>query len=172
VVGVFPAPFAAIFGGMVQFLAGMWAFTLAGAWAATADNTSSFLTLGSLGPGTTIQTIAMLTGSRGVLEAAAGYLWIVSALLAFYTATALMLAESFGRFVLNVGKAGRPARDITAGIGGVRAGSQSGTAAQIGKRSPGAAPRGAVARCRPPADKQCDNVTRLWTISRYSCGIR
>ncbi len=152
------APFAAIFGGVAQFLAGMWAFkardglatamhglwgsfwisygilavafaragaiglpagafpelgywfivaaaiTWMGAWAALAENLSLFLVLAFLATGSTLEAISMLTGSVGALQMAAGYAFLISAFVAFYTATALMLAESYGHEVLRIGK--------------------------------------------------------------------
>lgn len=154
---LFLAPFAALFGGVAQFLAGMWAFkardglatamhglwgsfwiafgilslgfaisgrplpaalfpalgywfivlgaiTFMGAWAALAENLSLFLVLAFLATGSTLEAIARLTGSVGALQMAAGYAFLISAFVAFYTATALMLAESFGHEVLSLGK--------------------------------------------------------------------
>ncbi len=154
---LFLAPFAALFGGVAQFLAGMWAFrardglatamhglwgsfwiafgvlslgfalsgrplpaglfpalgywfivlgaiTWMGAWAALAENLSLFLVLAFLATGSTLEAIARLSGAVGALQMAAGYAFLISAFVAFYTATALMLEESFGHAVLSLGK--------------------------------------------------------------------
>jgi len=166
------APFAAIFGGLAQFLAGMWAFkardglatamhglwgsfwiafgilalgfarggaalpggmfpalgywflvaaaiTWIGAWAALAENVSLFLVLTFLALGSTLEAIARLSGSMGALNMAAGYAFIISALLAYYTASALMLAECFGHTVLGLGnrRRGLEAPVISLGAG-------------------------------------------------------
>jgi len=164
------APFAFMFGGVAQFLAGMWAFkardglasamhgmwgafwiafgiltymfrgtglpagafpelgywfivlcaiTAVGAWAALAENVSLFLVLLFLALGSGIEAIARLTGAVGALQIAAGYAFIIASMLAFYTASALMLAETYGRPVLGLGKVtkGRQAPVITLGAG-------------------------------------------------------
>lgn len=166
------APFAAIFGGLAQFLAGMWAFkardglatamhglwgsfwiafgilalmfargglglpggtfpelgywfivaaaiTWIGAWAALAENVSLFLVLAFLALGSTLEAIARLSGSMGALNMAAGYAFIVSAVVAYYTASALMLAECFGHTVLRLGnrRTGTEAPVISLGAG-------------------------------------------------------
>ena len=155
--GLYLAPFAAIFGGLAQFLAGMWAFkardglatamhglwgsfwiaygllwlmfsrggavmptgtfpelgywfivaaaiTWVCMWAATSENIATVLVFGFLALGSTLEAIARLAGVTGALQMAAGYAFIISALIAYYTATALMLAECFGHPVLGVGR--------------------------------------------------------------------
>lgn len=148
-------PFAFMFGGIAQFLAGMWAFkardglatamhgmwgafwiafgilsfmfgkaglpggafpelgywfivlaaiTAIGAWAALAENISLFLVLLFLALGSALEAISRLTGIVGALSIVTGYAFIISSLLAFYTASALMLAEAYGHPVLGVGK--------------------------------------------------------------------
>jgi uncharacterized protein len=164
-------PFAAIFGGVAQFLAGMWAFrardglatamhglwgsfwiafglinflfrgtpgglpagvfpalgfwfivlaaiTWIGAWGALSENVALFLTLAFLALGSTLEAIFRLAGGTG-FDMVAGYCLIISALVAFYTASALMLAECYGHSVLNVGKIRKPAQEpvISAGVG-------------------------------------------------------
>jgi succinate-acetate transporter protein len=150
------APFITIFGGIAQFLAGMWAFkardalatamhglwgsfwigfgilttmfyatgyfpagrfpelgycfivaaaiTWAGVWAALAENVSIFLVLLFLAIGSTLEAITLLTGDTGTFQMAAGYAFLLSAFMAFYTATALMLAECFGHAVIPLGR--------------------------------------------------------------------
>jgi uncharacterized protein len=161
-------PFVLMFGGVAQFLAGMWAFkardgiatAMHGMWgsfwiaygvlgilmvsgripnpglyfpelgywfivlaaitwmgflAAFAASTSLVLVLGTLAAGSTLEAIARLTGSGGC-NMAAGYLFIISAIVAWYTASALMFEEAFGHSVL---KSGRRSRQpvITMGTG-------------------------------------------------------
>ena len=153
------AAFAATFGGLAQFTAGMWAFkardsvatamhgtwgafwiaygllqyafasgtlheatgafpalgywfivlaavTWMGGWAATAENKLLATVLFFLAGGSTIAAIAYLTGSGG-LEIFAGYLFIISAIIAWYTASAIMLEGAFHRTVLGSGKTER-----------------------------------------------------------------
>ena len=164
-------PFAVMFGGLAQFLAGMWAFrardglatamhgmwgafwiafgalglmfrgtaggfpaglfpalgfwfivlaavTWVGAWGALAENVSLFLVLAFLALGSTLEAIFRLAGGGGI-QIVAGYCLIISALVAFYTASALMLAECYGHSVLAVGKIRRAAEipAISSGCG-------------------------------------------------------
>lgn len=153
------AAFAATFGGLAQFTAGMWAFkardamatamhgtwgsfwiaygllqlafisgTLAqptgafpalGYWfivlaavtwmgmlAATASNKLVAVVLGFLAAGSTAAAVSELLGSEGG-KIVAGYLFIVSAIVAWYTASALMLESSFNRPILGLGVTAR-----------------------------------------------------------------
>src|SRR5690349_9237179 len=150
-------PFAAIFGGLAQFLAAMWAYkardgvatAVHGMWgafwvafgmltlmistgrapqpagplfpelgyrfivlaavtwvcagAASAENKSLVTTLVFMAAGSTISAIAMLVGIEGLLILS-GYLFIIGAIAAWYTASALMLNEAFGRPVWSLGR--------------------------------------------------------------------
>ncbi len=149
-------PFAAMFGGLAQFLAGMWAvkardglasamhgtwgafwlaygilqllFTLrvlpeptgafpelafwfvilaavtwAGVAASLATNAGLVSVLTILAAGSTIMAIATFMGSV-MLREISGYVFMASALVAWYTATALMLEETFDRSILPLGK--------------------------------------------------------------------
>jgi hypothetical protein len=153
------APFAAIFGGIAQFSAGMWAFkardgvatamhgtwgsfwvaygllelaflngtltkptgafpalgywfialaaiTWMGMWAAAAESKVIAAVLGFLAAGSTISAISELAGSEGG-RILAGYLFIISALIAWYAASALMLESAYKRPVLGLGKTKR-----------------------------------------------------------------
>ena len=149
-------PFAAIFGGLAQFLAGMWAFKardgvatamhgtwgsfwmaygilylliasgrvapVGGAWseigywyivlaaitwvsayAATAENSALATVMFFLAAGATTAAIGELAGVEWLMILT-GYLFIISALVAWYTASAIMLEEAFGREVWSLGK--------------------------------------------------------------------
>ncbi len=150
-------PFAAIFGGLAQFLAGMWAYkardgvatAVHGMWgafwmafgilalfissgrapqpagalfpelgywfivlaaitwvcmgAASSENKALATTLGFLAAGSTISAIALLIGVEG-LVILAGYIFIITAICAWYTGSALMLNEAFGREVWSLGR--------------------------------------------------------------------
>jgi succinate-acetate transporter protein len=154
------APFAALFGGVAQFLAGMWAYrardaiatamhgmwgsfwiafgllefliatgvfsrsqttvgfgwwfialaaiTAMGALAALSENVVLFGVLGTLAAGATLAAIGLIGGLSGV-EAAAGWVFVVSAILAFYLASAMMFAEAAGKVILPLGKYDRDA---------------------------------------------------------------
>jgi succinate-acetate transporter protein len=83
---------------------GFWFIVLAaitwmGAWAATAVSIPLTGVLGILAAGSTVMAIAQLIGSP-VLTIIAGWVFIVSAVLAWYTASAMMLDSVFGREVL------------------------------------------------------------------------
>jgi uncharacterized protein len=162
-------PFALMFGGVAQFLAGMWAFkardgvatAMHGMWGsfwiaygvlnflmmigrvptpglfypemgywfivlaaitwmgmlgAFAASTSLVLVLGFLAGGSTLEAIARLTGTPGC-QVAAGYLFIISAILAWYTASALMFEEAFGHPILKAGRRRTVQPAITMGTG-------------------------------------------------------
>src|SRR5215472_9750990 len=150
-------PFAAIFGGLAQFLAGMWAYkardgvatAVHGMWgafwmaygilaliissgrapvpsgplfpelgywfivlaaitwactgAAGSENKALATTLAFLSAGSTISAIALLAGIEGLMILS-GYLFIITAICAWYTASALMLNEAFGREVWSLGR--------------------------------------------------------------------
>jgi succinate-acetate transporter protein len=150
-------PFAAVFGGLAQFLAGMWAYkardgvatAVHGMWgafwmafgilalilsngkvpsptgslfpelgywfivlaavtwvctgAAAAANKAMVTVLSFLAAGATILAIALLAGSEGLMILS-GYLFIISAIAAWYTASALMLNEAFEREVWSLGR--------------------------------------------------------------------
>ena len=173
-------PFAAFFGGLAQFMAGMWAYkardglatamhgmwgsfwmaygllnllfalgvitpptpnglfvelgywfivlavtTWIGTWVATAKSGALAGVLGFLAAGSTAMVIACLIGSTA-WAALAGWLFIAAAAIAWYTGTALMAEDGFGRPVLPVFKPGRAAHmpAFSSGIGepGVRHG--------------------------------------------------
>jgi uncharacterized protein len=165
-------PFAAIFGGLAQFLSGMWAYkardavatAVHGTWgafwmafgvlalmlgqtravepttplfpalgfwfivlaaitwvcagASAAENKALETTLIILAAGSTLSAVALLTGAE-VLAIIAGYLFITCAVAAWYTASALMLKEAFGREVWPLGRGSQAQRTpaITFGIG-------------------------------------------------------
>ena len=92
---------------------GYWFFALAivtasGALAALAENLGVFLTLGTLATGSGILAGALIYGSEG-WATVAGWLLVISAGFAWYTATAMMLAAAGGRTVLPLGKYSRKA---------------------------------------------------------------
>lgn len=152
-------PFAAMFGGVAQFLAGMWAFrvrdtiatamhgmwgafwiafgilnllimlgkipehaagsvsdpafamwfwtlgaiTAAGALAAIAESASLFAVLATLAAGSILFAIGLSAGSTGWVKVA-GWVFVASAILAYYTASAIMLLSASGKVVLPLGK--------------------------------------------------------------------
>jgi succinate-acetate transporter protein len=157
------APFAAMFGGVAQFMAGMWAYkardgiaTLAhGTWgafwiaygilnillathvltaatpwyhdqpmgfwffalaittsvaflAAMTESLSLSAVLGTLAAGSGILAGAFIYGSHGWVQVA-GWVLVISAGLAWYTAAAMLLAGTTGRTILPLGKYKRSA---------------------------------------------------------------
>jgi succinate-acetate transporter protein len=164
-------PFAAFFGGLAQFLAGMWAYrardglatamhgmwgsfwmaygilyfmfargtltppvgafpalgfwfialagiTWVGMFAATGVAWSLFWVLGTLAAGSTLMAIGQIADVHG-LVIAAGWLFIISAIAAWYTASALMINSVFERTVLPIGLArnAKQAPKLSLGIG-------------------------------------------------------
>ncbi len=153
--GLYLFPFAAMFGGLAQFMAGMWAYrardgvatamhgmwgsfwlaygilylmaamgritlpagrfpelgywfiglaaiTWVGAAAAGAENKFVSATLTFLAAGSTAAAIGQLAGVEW-LNILGGYLFIISAIIAWYTASAVMLYDAFGREVWSTG---------------------------------------------------------------------
>lgn len=165
-------PFAALFGGLAQFLASMWSYkardgvatAVHGMWgafwmatgilgsllvtgrapapamplfpelgywfivlaaitwvcagAAAAENKSFMTTLVFLAAGSTISAIALLAGSEALVMLA-GYLFIICSFVAWYTASALMLNETYGREVWALGRSpqSRQMSSVELGIG-------------------------------------------------------
>jgi succinate-acetate transporter protein len=158
---LFLFPFAAMFGGLAQFLAGMWAYrardglatAMHGMWgafwmgfgllnllfvtgylqeptgafpelgfwfialaaitwmgfvAACAENAALAVVLFLLAGGSTIAAISNILGSHG-LTVFAGWWFVVSAIVAWYTASAMMFEATFRRSVLPVGQTRRSA---------------------------------------------------------------
>lgn len=164
------APFAAMFGGLAQFLAGMWSYrardglgtamhgmwgsfwlaygilyllvavgaivvpaagafpelgywfltlaaiTAVGAAAAIGENLGIFSVLGVLAVGAGLAAVHFLVGGTGWLKAS-GWVLFASSVLAYYTASAMMLEGAFGRVVLPLGtpirKANIPGQKVT-----------------------------------------------------------
>jgi len=92
--------------------------TRAGAAASLATNAGLVSVLTLLAAGSTIMAVATFTGSDG-LRVVSGYVFMVSALAAWYTATALMLEETFGRSILPLGKSehAQHRANVTIGLG-------------------------------------------------------
>ncbi|MER7890534.1 GPR1/FUN34/YaaH family transporter [Micromonospora sp. NPDC094482] len=100
-----PTPFVAL---------GYWfialaAITWSGAVAALAKNLSLALTLIALAAGATAQAIGQLADISGWRTLGA-YFFIASAVVAWYTATAMMLEATYGRAVLPLGMLRAPSR--------------------------------------------------------------
>jgi succinate-acetate transporter protein len=100
---------------------GFWFFvlaavTVAGAVAALGDNLALFAVLASLAVGAAFLGIFYYDGGSGWQEAG-GWVLIGSSILAFYTATAMMLEAAWGRVVLPLGEprvqANVPGRKVT-----------------------------------------------------------
>lgn len=169
--GLYLFPFAAIFGGLAQFLAGMWAYrardgvatAVHGMWgsfwmaygvlnvifavgkfgpptgrwpeigfwfivlsaitwvtvaAAAAENQGLVTLLSFLAAGSTTAAIGELTGVNWLMILT-GWLFIVASIAAWYTGSALMLEEAFGREIWGLGKSrhAREMRPVSIGMG-------------------------------------------------------
>jgi uncharacterized protein len=77
--------------------------TLAGAIASLAENLATSSVLFPLAVGVAFLGVFYTLGGSG-WEKVGGYVTMASAFTAFYTATAMMLASTFGRVILPVGK--------------------------------------------------------------------
>jgi hypothetical protein len=164
-------PFAAFFGGLAQFLAGMWSYrardgvatamhgmwgafwmaygtlmvlvsigkvtipanggafpalgfwfivlaaiTWAGTVAASAESSVVTTVLAFLAAGSTVAAIAEIVGVEG-LRILAGWLFIISAIIAWYAATALMVNSARGREVLSLGSRRKGSLEMESGLG-------------------------------------------------------
>ena len=98
-IGPLLAPFACMFGGAAQFLRVCGQSRLAAADCrpalfrnrALAENISLFLVLGFLAFGSCLEAISKLNEMVGARQILAGYVFIVSSLLAFHTASPRMV---------------------------------------------------------------------------------
>ncbi|HEX4804802.1 MAG TPA: GPR1/FUN34/YaaH family transporter [Conexibacter sp.] len=161
-------PFAATFGGLAQFAAGMWAYrardglatamhgmwgsfwlafgilnllaavrvitiptgtftpfgywfatlaviTASGAVAATMESLGLTSVLTTLAVGAGLLAVGYWTGTSTWLHAG-GWVLIASAILAWYTATAMMIESTWGRVVLPLGKLGARDANMPGGI--------------------------------------------------------
>ena len=79
------------------------AITWMGTWAAAAESRVIAAVLGFLAAGSTVSAVSKLLGNEAG-RMAAGYLFIVSAVIAWYAASALMLEGAYKRPVLGLGK--------------------------------------------------------------------
>jgi succinate-acetate transporter protein len=96
---------------------GFWFIALAaitwmGAAAAAADSTALLSVLGFLAAGSTLAAVGDLVGAT-VLTTIAGWLFIVASIAAWYTASAMLFLDAFGREVLPLGSI-EPARRMWA----------------------------------------------------------
>lgn len=82
------------------------AITWMGTWAACAENKMVAVVLGFLAAGSTAAAVANLLGNNQA-QLIAGYLFIISAIIAWYTASAIMLEAAFHHSVLGNGKTAR-----------------------------------------------------------------
>jgi succinate-acetate transporter protein len=107
--GTIPAPEGSSFPALAYWFIALSAITIMGTIAAAAKNLALTLTLGTLSLGSISAALAFLLGSApGVgWEAVAGYAFIVAAICAWYTASALMFEGVWGKAVLPVGVTAR-----------------------------------------------------------------
>lgn len=100
---VFLFPCAPMLGGLAQFLAGMWAYEADDALATLARSRALVTVLTTLAASSTLAAIAMLMG-LDVLARLAGWIFVPSAVCAWYTATAMLFLATFGREILPRGR--------------------------------------------------------------------
>jgi succinate-acetate transporter protein len=103
---------------------GMWFIMLAFvsgacAIAAMASNFALFATMVLATASSALMGIGCLAGGSPETMAVAGYLFMISAIIAWYTGGAAMIADTYGHAVLPVGefRASREAEKISSGIG-------------------------------------------------------
>ena len=78
------------------------AITWMGTMAALSESIALVLTLGFLAAGSTLAAIANIA-DRGGLELVAGWVFLISAVVGWYTATGMMFERTSGRSVLPLG---------------------------------------------------------------------
>lgn len=128
VTGTIPTPGGSSFPALGYWFIALAAITIMGTIAATAKNLALTLTLGTLSLGSIFAALAQFLGAAPGMgwELVAGYAFIVAAILAWYTASALMFEGASGRSVLPVGltSAAQKAPSVAEGEGepGVRKG--------------------------------------------------
>ena len=93
---------ATMFPAMGFWLIALAAITWMGAIAAAAEGAALLTVFGFLAAASTLTAIADLAGTA-VLGIIAGWLFIVAAIAAWYTASAILFLDSFGREVLPLG---------------------------------------------------------------------
>jgi len=91
----------------------MWFWTLAaitavGAAAAIGESLALFAVLGVLAVGSVLLAIGLSAGSTGWVKVA-GWVLVASAILAYYTASAILLVSTAGKVILPLGKPSREA---------------------------------------------------------------
>ena len=79
------------------------AITAAGALAAIAESLALFSVLGTLAAGSLFLALGLSFGSTGWVKVA-GWVLVASAILAWYTATAIMMLSGAGKVILPLGK--------------------------------------------------------------------
>jgi succinate-acetate transporter protein len=78
---------------------GLAVVTISAMLASLADSLGVFVTLGTLSAGSCLTAAGFFSGANGVIEAG-GWLFVISAAAAWYTATAMMLEHAFGRTII------------------------------------------------------------------------
>jgi succinate-acetate transporter protein len=101
--------------GFGYWFIGLAAITLSGALAALAENTALVSVLGTLFAGSALLAIGLVVGLEFLIPIGAIVL-VASAVLAWYTATAMLLAAVYHRPVLPVGGRQRPGAAPASGI--------------------------------------------------------
>ena len=81
----------------------LMAITAAGALAAIAESLALFSVLGTLAAGSLFLALGLSFGSTGWVKVA-GWVLVASAILAWYTATAIMMLSGAGKVILPLGK--------------------------------------------------------------------
>ncbi|QRP42657.1 acetate uptake transporter [Amycolatopsis sp. FDAARGOS 1241] len=101
--GIAASPLAATAFGF--WFIGLAAITWTGFFGALAENASVALVLLALAAGSTLLAIALI-GSFPTIETIAAYFLLASAVLAWYTASAMVLEATYKRVILPMGKIG------------------------------------------------------------------
>jgi succinate-acetate transporter protein len=116
--GKAPTPAGPLFPELGYWFIVLAAITWVCCGAAASENKSLVTTLAFLAAGSTISAIALLVGIEG-LTILAGYLFVICSIAAWYTGSALMINEAFGREVWALGRSAQAQHTpgVAAGLG-------------------------------------------------------
>jgi len=99
-------PAGIAFPGLGMWFVALAAITAVGAIAALSQSLGLFAVLTAFTAAAVLGAIAYLAGSSGAVTAA-GYVFLIGALLAWYEASVMLLTASYGRVILPLGKYSR-----------------------------------------------------------------
>jgi succinate-acetate transporter protein len=98
-----PVPLGSVDSGFAMWFVALAAITMMGALGSLVESLGIFLVLAPLAGGSAVFAAGLFAGNL-TLDRIAGWLFVIAAAAAWYTASAMMLASTAGRTVLPLGK--------------------------------------------------------------------